>query len=519
MRNNQPVTQRERTFSDSQRLISTTDLKGIITYCNDAFVDISGFTREELIGSPHNLVRHPDVPAAVFEHMWKDLKAGRSWMGIVKNRSKNGDHYWVNAFVTPIWEKGQVAGFESVRVKTTAGQVSRAEALYSRLNKGQKAIPTDWAGTTSQVLPVTALGALGAVAGFALGGWGIVLAAALGVPAAFALKALHEQRLQRILQAADNSISDPLLAQMYTPYGGTLGQLEMALHSQQARLRTCLTRLLDSAEQLRLQAGEASHLAGESHKGLSRQRQETDLVATAINEMAAATQEVSGNVQRAAEATRDANELANHGKVVASKTRDAIELLSESVNSAASVSAQLASDAKEIGTVVDVIKGIAEQTNLLALNAAIEAARAGEQGRGFAVVADEVRALASRTADSTEQIHGLIANLQQAAQRAVDTMRAGNEQAEVGVAQVIEADEALDGIRAAIERINDMANQIASAAEEQSAVAEEINRNVVNIATLSDTTADQAQRSASLSQELAGTAANQAALVERFNRR
>ena len=107
MRNNQPVTQRERTFPAQQRLISTTDAKGVITYCNDAFVEISGFSREELVRAPHNLVRHPDVPAAVFAHMWGTLKQGLPWMGIVKNRCKTGDHYWVNAYVTPIFEGSQ----------------------------------------------------------------------------------------------------------------------------------------------------------------------------------------------------------------------------------------------------------------------------------------------------------------------------------------------------------------------------------------------------------------------------
>ncbi|NYS40634.1 PAS domain-containing protein, partial [Pseudomonas syringae pv. actinidiae] len=141
MRNNQPVTQRERTFPAEQRLISTTDTRGTITYCNDAFVDISGYSEAELLGAAHNTVRHPDVPPAVFEHMWTTLKTGQPWMGIVKNRCKNGDHYWVNAYVTPVLENRQVVGFESVRIKPTAEQIRRAETLYARINNGKSAVP------------------------------------------------------------------------------------------------------------------------------------------------------------------------------------------------------------------------------------------------------------------------------------------------------------------------------------------------------------------------------------------
>ena len=150
MRQNLPVTQRERTFIDAERLISTTDLNSKITYVNDAFVAISGFSREELVGQPHNIVRHPDMPPGVFGHMWETIKQGKPWMGIVKNRCKNGDHYWVSAYVTAIYENGKVSGYESVRSLPSRDQVQRASALYERLRVGRSA--TSWAARAMDVL-------------------------------------------------------------------------------------------------------------------------------------------------------------------------------------------------------------------------------------------------------------------------------------------------------------------------------------------------------------------------------
>ena len=521
MRNNQPVTQREHQVAENQRLISTTNLKGMITYCNEVFIDISGFSREELMNAPHNLVRHPDVPSAVFAHMWETLKQGKPWMGIVKNRCKNGDFYWVNAYVTPIYENNQVVGFESVRVKPTAQQVSRAEALYRRINSGKPAIPASnrlmpllrfWLPFLCAVLLGTLLGNL------LPGGWGYLASSLLIIPLGLTGVHWQNQGMRRLAKIAERANADPLIALMYTDSQGLEARVEMSMRSQQAHLRTCLTRLQDTAEHLTHQASDTGALAHSSAESLENQRLETEQVATAVNQMTATTQEVASNVQRTADATQKANQLTQQGRKITDEAREAIHRLAIAVTETGDTVTRLAKDSSEIGGVVDVIKGIADQTNLLALNAAIEAARAGEMGRGFAVVADEVRSLAQRTGESTGQIHQLIAKLQRTAQEAVLTMENGQRQAEEGVEQVQQADSALAGISEAVGHITDMANQIAAATEEQSAVAEEVNRKMITIAQLTEQTAEQAERTSELSNNLLNTARGQFSLVERFNR-
>lgn len=275
--------------------------------------------------------------------------------------------------------------------------------------------------------------------------------------------------------------------------------------------------ILGSAGQLATAAEELSAITEQSNTGVMRQQGEIDQVATAMNEMSATVSEVSNNAANAASAAQDADNNAKDGWQVVNTTVETINNLASEVERTSEVIENLKGDSISIGTVLDVIRDIAEQTNLLALNAAIEAARAGEQGRGFAVVADEVRTLASRTQQSTREINDMIERLQNGANQAVSVMEMGRAKAEESVEQAAKAGEALQSITSVVDNIKSMNMQIASAAEEQSSTAEEINRNIVNISEVAQDTANGSQQTANASDQLAKLASGLQSQVAKFN--
>ncbi|MDH5184711.1 MAG: methyl-accepting chemotaxis protein, partial [Gammaproteobacteria bacterium] len=268
-----------------------------------------------------------------------------------------------------------------------------------------------------------------------------------------------------------------------------IGQIATNLNSMAEQISGLVRNMTDTSQQVISSSEQMAAVTEHTLSGIRQQNLEIDMVATAINELSATVAEVAQNASNAAGAAQTADSEASNGYEVVTSAMNAIQTLANEVESAADVIKSLEKESDSIGTVVNVIREIAEQTNLLALNAAIEAARAGEQGRGFAVVADEVRTLASRTQESTEEIRKLIEGLQESARNAASVMLKGRESAESSVQQASEAGSALETITMAVSNIRDLNNQIATAAEEQSSVTEEVNRNIVSIRDISEQTA------------------------------
>jgi methyl-accepting chemotaxis protein len=295
-----------------------------------------------------------------------------------------------------------------------------------------------------------------------------------------------------------------------------IGQVATAYQAMMNRFRDIISELRATCEHLQGYATQLASTTELTREGVTVQTRETDQVATASTEMTHAIEEVSRHAHQAADAANNANIETENGNRVLEDAIGAIHSLSDRIDAAGQVIRRVETDSAAIGSVLDVIRGIAEQTNLLALNAAIEAARAGEQGRGFAVVADEVRSLAQRTQESTQEIQGMIERLQDGARQAVRSMADGSEEMERTVAQASRAGESLNAIAQAVALINDMNTQIASATEEQMAVSQEISRNVVNISDVAKSSEHSVGEVEVASRELRSEASKLTALVSEF---
>jgi aerotaxis receptor len=481
MRVNLPVTNEEYVLSDGEIIVSRTTPKGVITYANDAFVRSSGFSREELLGQAHNIVRHPDMPQAAFADLWQTLESGRPWTAVVKNRRKDGGFYWVRANVSPIATGGQILGYISVRTKPTREEIEASTQLYSQMRAGtlrgkrleggelvhtgvrgylqrlhrtsfharcwwtaaafsalflgMAAVTLAAPGATTAALALCAAGVVGSMA---FGAWS---ASQVGAPVAEALN-IANRVVMGDVAATFPTRGDPQLVQLFRMLDQMNGKLIGVLRDVRAS-----TSSVETA---------AASIAVGSNDLAKR----TEEQAASLEETAASMEELTSTVKQNADNAKQANELAAGASSIAVRGGQAVAQVVSTMDT-------ISKSSQKIAEITAVIDGIAFQTNILALNAAVEAARAGEQGRSFAVVASEVRNLAQRSAAAAKEIKALISE-------SVNTVHSGTRLAN-------DAGATMEEIVSAVVRVTSIVAEIATASHEQSCGIEQVNEAVTHM--------------------------------------
>ncbi len=469
MRINEPVTQKDMGMNNDCEIISTTNLKGALTSANEDFIRMSGYTWEELANKNHNIIRHPDIPPEAYAMLWSALKAGNPWMGIIKNRNKNGDHYWVDAFASPQYEDGKITGYQSVRVKPEKAWIDRAEALYAQI-MSKKSLDDKRRSTIDQVrltrFPISftakiaaAITGVLALSFVSLAFFGQVsLSAALFAFIASSLVSsiVIYQMLSELRELAAKSekiANDPVARYVYTGRNDELGQLKYVQLFQHAKLRTAMGRVRESSSVLK-------HASDEIANGNRDLSGRTESQASSLEETASSMEEITSTIQQNAENLKQANQLVQ-------ETRKQAEKNVSVVTNTMQAMVEINESSTKIADITNVIDEIAFQTNLLALNAAVEAARAGEQGRGFSVVAHEVRNLAGRSAESAKQIKELISD--------------SVSKVESGTRLVNQSAESLTMINDRIQKIAGIVSEISQSSHEQANGIDQINQAIMQI--------------------------------------
>ena len=511
MRINLPVSGQEYPFPSGHTLVSTTDTKGRILYCNPMFIEVSGYSREELLGQPHNIVRHPDMPEEAYRDMWQTIAAGRPWSAPVKNRRKNGDYYWVMANATPLLENGRPIGYMSVRTEATREQIAAAERLYATMRTEKESgrcmhqlssgrpIRRTLGGRVHEMLRL-GLSAKLLLASFANIGMGYLLghflspALGLGLLALVILFAwnlkvgLVARPLTALIATANRLAAGDLAQTMECNRSDELGELQQALNQLSVNLCSIVRDARDQSSSMVLGTTEIA-------QGNHNLSQRTEAQAANLEQTAAAMEQITGTVQHTADSAHQASQLT-------AQTRNIAERSNQAVNEVGQTMRAIQDASRRIGDITQVIDSIAFQTNILALNAAVEAARAGEHGRGFAVVAAEVRALAQRSAQSAREI-------KQLTEDSARTVQAGHDTTEVARRTMAE-------VVTAVRQVNALVDEISHAAGEQVGGISQVNQAVAQLDGITQQNAAMVEQMAAAAQSLRNLAEATSQTVQVF---
>lgn len=471
MRHQPFVTDHEYELADNATLMSTTDLQSYITYANDSFIEASGFSGEELLGQPHNLVRHPDMPRQAFADMWATLKQGEPWTGLVKNRRKNGDYYWVRANAVPMVRNGETIGYMSIRTKPSREEIAEVEKLYRAMNEGR----AHGVELNNGLLVKKGLGKCFSLAKTLSLRWRIRLPLLITLIISSAVMffmhlPLHEYLIMAILNTVlfvfvglwqERQVATPaekLHKQALMVATGNSHNVDHMQRSDEigitlrsiSQLGLMFRWLINdvSGQVYSVRAG--SDALAQGNEELNDRASKT---AVNVQETLAAMTQLSDTVKINTETAAEANLLSEKASNAAAQGGQAMETVTATMS-------QISDSTRQIGTITSLIDSIAFQTNILALNAAVEAARAGEQGKGFAVVAGEVRSLAQRSAKAASDIRQLIAS--------------SSARVESGTSEVNHAGETMHDIVEQVKHVTQLIAQISAATSSQAHSLEEI---------------------------------------------
>lgn len=509
----------EQLLQENDVLLSTTDTSSTIKYANPKFCEIAGFSSDELIGRYHNVVRHKDMPKGAFKNMWSFIEDGHSWMGPVKNRCKNGDYYWVNAYVTPIKDnQGNIFEYQSVRTKPERPVVNRAEKIYQKMVDDQPVNLTRYDSTklVLVMLLVTAVLSMAATVFDSLSGVLLPLNVVLSFVSAFLLSKWRKHYVE-LKQSSKAVFDNDLMSYLYSGTKDEIGDIKLAFKMRAAELKAITGRVNDVAGSVTDSATQASQTGGKVSQVISEQRVSTEEIATAITQMSCTIEEIAKLVTEAAKESESSLSATSKSAAIVESTIVEINQLSTQLSAANDTVINLANEIQNIESVSNEISSIADQTNLLALNAAIEAARAGEQGRGFSVVAEEVRSLAMRTQQSTEQINNKLTELQAESEKVTQAMRKGNKLSADCVLSSQKTGDALSSINTNINSLAAKNEQIATAVEQQSVAANQISGNVKDITVVANESEKMGMHSSKLSVLVVEKLKEQQNLVEQFS--